>query len=61
MMEELQIISGDLKASADDDGFDDVVATDNSDNGPDGRWSAGESDGADSPEGYQIAKDKSPA
>ena len=43
MMGESQIIRRDLSASADDDGFDDVVETNNSDNGPDGRWLAGES------------------
>ena len=36
-----------------------VVETDDSDNGPDGRWSADDSDGVDSPEGYQTAKDRS--
>ena len=37
------------------------METDDSDNGLDGRCSADGSDCADSPEEYQIAKDKSPA
>ena len=59
MMEESQIVIGDLSARADDDEFDDVMEAEDSDNGPDGLWSAGEFDGADSPEGYQTAKNKS--
>ena len=51
MMGESQIIRGDSSAIADNDGFDDVVETDDSDNGP---------DGADIPKGYQTVKDKSP-
>ena len=47
-----------MSARVDDDGFDDGVETDDSDNRPDGRWLAGESDGADSPEKYQTAKDR---
>ena len=47
------------------DGFDDVVETDNSDNRP-GVYRAdvdlaNESDGADRPKEYQTAKDRSPA
>ena len=61
MMGESQIIRGVTGASADDDGFDVAEETDDSDNGPEGRWSTEESNGADSPEGYQIAKEKSPA
>ena len=34
MMGESQIITGDLGARADDEGFDDAVETDDSDNGP---------------------------
>ena len=35
-----------------------LVETSDRDNDPNGRWSADEPDGADSPEGYQIAKDR---
>ena len=59
MIGESLIIRGDLSARADDDGFDNAVKIDDSDNVLDGCWSAGESDRADILEGYQIAKDKS--
>ena len=48
-----------MSDKADDDGFDNMVKPDVSDNGPYRRWSAGGSDGADSPEGYRTAKDRS--
>ena len=61
MMGESKIIKGNNGASADDDGCDIAEGTDYSDNGPDGHWSTEETNGADSPEGHQIAKDRSPA
>ena len=61
MMGQSQNMRRDSSARDDNGKCDDVVETDDSDNGPDGRWSTGESDNADSPKGYQTAKDRSPA
>ena len=56
-----QIIRGNNGATTVNDGFDIAKGIDNSVNGPDGCCSADGSDGDNSPEGYQIAKKKSPA
>ena len=55
----MQIIRTDSSLGASNNGLDDVDEINNSDNGRDGRLSADEFDGADSPEGCQIAKDRS--
>ena len=47
MMGASQVIQGDSIARSSNDGFGNVVETDDNDNGPDRRWSANESDSAD--------------
>ena len=57
-MRESQIIKKDLSLWASNDRFDYVDEVCDSDNKPDGRWSAGRPDGDDS-EKYQTVKDRS--
>ena len=56
--EKSQIIRRNSSLGTTNDGFGDVVEIDESDIGTDGRCSGNESDGADSPERYQTAKDR---